>query len=382
MDELLPEWVEQVGGILETLNQGVIIVDDCPRVIFANAIFLEMVELGLEDVLGRAPETFFPPEDASVLMEHRRRGQEEGQSRFEFYLPKSLGGRLPVVVSAKQFEDPDGRTFAVITFTDISDQKRAETDLREANSLLEVRQSEIDEELLLAARVQESLAPKSLVWGNVRVETFYQPARTIGGDYGLVIPGDDWLTLLVCDVSGHGIGSALVANRLYTETLSLMESREELVPMLRHLNHFVMQSLAGSAFYLTLAIARLSRDGRWLEFAGAGHPPVMIVRPGGDMRLIESQSMVIGLFDQAVANDGALRIALEPGDRLVMYTDGFTDNFNTENKMLAVAGLAEIVAESANLPLARMKQRMLDCVGAWRVGPAADDMSLILAEVT
>jgi len=381
MDELLPEWVEQVGGILETLNQGVIIVDDCPRIIFANAIFLEMIELGADDVLGHAAETFFPPEDASIIMERRRRGQEEGHSRFEFYLPKASGGRLPVVISAKQFEDPDGRTFAVITFTDISEQKRAEIDLRQANSLLEVRQAEINEELLLAARVQESLAPRNLVWGNVHVETFYQPARTIGGDYGLVIPGDDWLTLLVCDVSGHGIGSALVANRLYTETLSLMESGKELVPMLRHLNSFVIQSLAGSAFYLTLAMARLSRDGRLLEFAGGGHPPVMLVRPGEAVRLIESQSMAIGLFDQAVAEDGASRMSLKPGDRLVMYTDGFTDNFNTENRMLGVAGLEEIVAESASFPLAEMKQRILDCVGSWRVGAAADDMSLILAEL-
>ena len=61
--------------------------------------------------------------------------------------------------------------------------------------------------------------PRALVWGNVHVETFYAPVHTIGGDFGLVAPKDDsHLNLLVCDVAGHGIGSALIANRIYTET--------------------------------------------------------------------------------------------------------------------------------------------------------------------
>jgi PAS domain S-box-containing protein len=382
MDELRPEWIEQVEGILQSLNQGVIIVDDCPRIVFANSIFLEMIGLPPEDLLGMGPETFFPPEDVPRLMEHRLRGQNEGHNRFEFYLPHSKGGRVPVVISAQQIEDPDGRTFAVVTFTDISEQKHTQLKLSEANSLLEERQSEIEEELQLAARVQESLAPKSLAWDGVRVETFYHAARTIGGDYGLVVPGDDWLTLLVCDVSGHGIGSALVANRLYTETVSQIESGAEPGPMLRHLNRFVMQSLAGSAFYLTLALARIKRDARTIEFASAGHPPVMIARRGQATRMLESGSMVIGLFENAIGADPTIEIPVQPGDRLVMYTDGFTENFDARGQMLGVAGLAKLVEESSALPLAEMKQSILEGVAAWRVGPAADDMSLILAEIT
>ena len=141
--------------------------------------------------------------------------------------PKSPGSRLPVVISARQLEDPDGRIFAIVTFTDITEQKSAEMDLRRANLLLEARERAIEEDLLLAARIQQSLAPRSLTWAAASVETYYQAARTIGGDYGLVTPGDDYLTLLLGDVSGHGIGSALVANRIYTETISLIEAGAE-----------------------------------------------------------------------------------------------------------------------------------------------------------
>ena len=113
---------------------------------------------------------------------------------------------------------------------------------------LEQRQSEIEEDLLLAARVQQSLAPQSLVWGGMRVEAYFHPVRTIGGDFGLVSPLDDrHLNLLVCDVSGHGIGSALVANRIYSETMAQFRSGAPLSEMLRQLNRFVMHNLGSSA---------------------------------------------------------------------------------------------------------------------------------------
>jgi serine phosphatase RsbU (regulator of sigma subunit) len=64
-----------------------------------------------------------------------------------------------------------------------------------------------------------------------------------------------------------------------------------------------------------------------------------------------------------------------------LYTDGFTETFNSRREMLGVGGLADIAREASTLPLAEMKQRILDRVADWRNGPAADDMSLILVEV-
>ena len=133
--------------------------------------------------------------------------------------------------------------------------------------------------------------------------------------------------------------------------------------------------------YFTLAAARLSRDGRSLEFSSAGHPPAMILRPGEAPRFLESASTILGCFDDAVRQESAVEIPLEAGDRVMLYTDGFTDNFNSRREMLGVKGLADIAREASTLPLAQMKQRILDRVAAWRDGPAADDMSLILVEV-
>jgi len=76
-----------------------------------------------------------------------------------------------------------------------------------------------------------------------------------------------------------------------------------------------------------------------------------------------------------------LEVQLDPGDRIVLYTDGITDVFNSEGKMLGVAGVQRFVRETATLPLDEMKRAILDRVGEWREGPPADDISLIFVEV-
>jgi len=379
--EISREWLDGVVGILETLNQGVIINDDCGEIMFANSHYLQMIGLPADEVIGRKVTDLFPPEDVPALLQQIERRQRQGSNLFEFYLPQRDGSRMPVVVTSRQIEDPDGGIFAVVTMTDISAQKRAETALREANVQLEQRHREIEEDLLLAARVQQSLAPGSLVWGGVAVETFYQPVRTIGGDFGLVAPRPDHLNLMICDVSGHGIGSALVANRIYTETMSQIERGVALAPMMQHLNRFVIGSLRSSVFYFTLVAARLDLSARTLEFAGAGHPPGMIVKPGDAPRLLESRSSVLGLLQDAVDTENAMQIPVASGERVILYTDGFTESFNEKDDMLGIEGLAEIVRETAMLPLPEMTREIVNRVAAFRGGPAADDMSLVVVEI-
>jgi len=199
-------------------------------------------------------------------------------------------------------------------------------------------------------------------------------------DYGLVRPGEERLDVLVCDVSGHGISSALVANRIYSETMAEIERGAELVSMLRHLNHFVVQNLGNSVSYFTMAAARLDRQGHSLKFVGAGHPPALLVRRGEAPRLLESRSMVLGLFEDAVASDPAVEETLQRGDRIVIYTDGLTESFNSSGEMLGIVGLGEIVRDASSLPLGEMKQQILNQVATWRSGPAADDVSLVLVE--
>jgi protein phosphatase len=185
----------------------------------------------------------------------------------------------------------------------------------------------------------------------------------------------------VCDVSGHGITSALVANRIYSETIKQLGDAAPLGEILRHLNRFVMQAIGVSDFFFTLAAARIDRSGKRMEFAGAGHPPVMIVQPGAAPRLLESRSMILGTLPEAVEDDASFEVDLERGDRIVLYTDGITDVFNSRGKILGVEGVQAIVQEASQLPFDKMMAGILDRVSAWRDGQVTDDMSLVLVEV-
>ncbi len=368
-------------GILEVLNEGVAIVDDQLRVLFANEALLRLGMYSREEIRGRTPDAIFPAKDIPYLLQQHESGHRYGRSRSEFYLPRKNGDQIPAIFSGRSIQGPDGQEYVLLIVTDISAQKRVEEQLRESNAQLEKRQMEIETELSLAARVQQSLAPQSLVWNDVSVETYYNPARTIGGDFGVVLPhGDELLSLIMCDVSGHGIGAALMANRIYSETLHQLERKAGPETMLRRIHDFVHDRIATDGFYFTMAAVRFSQRGRRMAFAAAGHPPAMLASKG-HIRLLDSQNGILGCLSETAPSNSVDEINLEPGDRLVLYTDGLVEVFNNRDDMLGVEGFARLVIDSAKLPLPEMRQAVLDGVAAWRHGPLADDVSLVIVEV-
>jgi sigma-B regulation protein RsbU (phosphoserine phosphatase) len=375
-----PDWLLQMEVILEALNEGVVIVDNQVRVVFANEALLRLGGYKRGELYGRTPDGIFPQQDLPYLMQQHAAAQRYGHHRHEFYVPRKDGEKVPVIYSVQEIPGPHGQQYGLIVLTDIGAQKRVEEQLRQSNALLEKRQSEIEAELSLAARVQESLAPRSLVWGNVAVEAYYSPATTIGGDFGVVLPHGNELTLLVCDVSGHGIGSALVANRIYSETLHELTRNTGLGRLMGRLHTFVRDYIGLGGFYFTMAAARFVQRGRRLTFAAAGHPPAILVS-NGSIRLLDSQSAILGCLVDVTLSESVDEVDLTSGDRLVLYTDGFTEVFNERGEMLGVEGLAELVRLSAKRTLQEMKQAILDGVAAWRQGPLTDDMSLVIVEL-
>jgi PAS domain S-box-containing protein len=257
-----PDWLHPMASILEELNEGVVIVDNQLRIVFANEALIRLGAYERGELQGHTPDAIFPPEDMPYIMQQHETGQRYGRHRHEFYIPRKDGEKIPAIFSGRMIHGPDGQDYTLLLMTDISAQKCVEEQLRESNALLEKRQREIEAELSLAARVQQSLAPRSLVWNDVAVEAYYSPARTIGGDFGVVLPhGEELLNLLVCDVSGHGIGSALVANRIYSETVHELERNTGPGSLLRRLHDFVHDYIAPDGFYFTMAAGRLSSGG-------------------------------------------------------------------------------------------------------------------------
>ena len=376
-----PDWLRQMESILEELNEGVVIVDDQLRIVFANEALLRLGMYSREEICGLTPDAIFPAKDIPYLLRQHESGQLYGRSRSEFYLPRKNGERIPAIFSARYIQGPDGQKCVLLIVTDISAQKRVEDQLRESNAQLEKRQMEIEAELSLAARVQQSLAPQSMVWNDVSVEAYYSPARTIGGDFGVVFPhNNEALTILMCDVSGHGISSALMANRIYSETLHTLERKAGPGIMLRRVHDFVHGHLETDGFYFTMAAMRFSRCGRRATFAAAGHPPAILVS-NGCIRLLQSQNGILGCLAETAPTESVDEIELKSGDRFILYTDGLVEVFNHEEEMLGVEGFSQLVLDSAKHKLPEMRQAILDGVAAWSHGPLTDDVSLVIVEI-
>src|ERR1700721_86076 len=376
-----PDWLREMETILEELNEGVMVLDDELRVIFANEALARMGHFDRQEIQGRTPDAIFPSEDLPGIKRQHESGLRYGRNRTEFYFPRKDGGKIPAIFSGRVIQGPDKRDYVLLTVTDISAQKGIEEQLRESNSLLQKRQDEMDAELALAAHVQQSLAPHSLIWKNLAVEAYYCPARTVGGDFGVVHPdGDDSLTIVLSDVSGHGVGSALMANRIYSETLHALGRNSEPGTLLRELHHFVHARIPVDGFFFTMTAARFSHDGRRLSFSAPTQPPAILVSNGNPRRL-ESRNGILGCLPETIPSEPSIEVELSPGDRLILYTDGLVEVFNCLDDMLGVEGLEDLVLQSAKLPLADMQKTILDGVAAWRHGPLADDISLVIVEV-
>jgi phosphoserine phosphatase RsbU/P len=376
-----PDWLRRMESILEELSEGVVIVDDELRVVFANEALIRMGQYERGEIQGRTPDAIFPREDLPEIKRQHESGHRYGRNHNDFYIPRKDGEKVPAIFNGRVIQGPDGQQYSLLTITDISAEKRVEEQLRESNSLLEKRQSEIEAELALAAHVQRSLAPRSLVWNNLVVEAFYSPARTIGGDIGVVFPhGDEFLSIVVADVSGHGIGAALMANRIYSETLHALERKTEPGTLLQRLHDFVHDRIAVDGFYFTMAAARLGQRGKRMTFAAGAQPPAMLVS-NGTLRLLGSQNGILGCLSEVAPSEPEDEIELVAGDRLVLYTDGLVEVFNSRHDMLGVEGLKELVRQSATRALPEMKQAILDGAAEWRHGALADDVCLVIVEV-
>src|SRR5258707_13188636 len=107
----------------------------------------------------------------------------------------------------------------------------------------------------------------------------------------------------------------------------------------------------------------------------------MIVQSGAEPRLLPSRSTILGTLTDAVDGNATLNTEIEAGDRVVLYTDGLTDVFDSHGAMLEVEGVQNIVRETSFLPFSEMKQGILNRVAARRDGPPDDYVCIALVEV-
>ena len=199
--------------------------------------------------------------------------------------------------------------------------------LEYANRVLEDQAAVIQADLDRAEIIQRALLPQAppRVSGWC-MDTLYRPGSSVGGDfYDAILLDQNHLALVIADAAGHGVAAAMISVLLKTRLHPMGQAGEILGPaqVLQDLNHTLFQTLSAPGTFITAAYILIDlREGK-ARFASAGHTPCLLTSAGGQVRLLQRTGPALGLDAEADYTQTEVRI--EPGDRLLLYTDGVTD---------------------------------------------------------
>ena len=195
------------------------------------------------------------------------------------------------------------------------------------------------EELEIASRIHQGLMSFELpVLPYAKLAARSVPCLCIGGDFFDAVALDDWVTLTIADVSGKGVSAAIVGATLQGIIHAQLLGRQELPAIATVLNRFLCSRSVGK--YVTYVMVKLFTDGR-AEYINCGHvQPLLVSREG--MRLLEEGNTVAGLIPSAQYTSA--RLLLEPGDRILLTTDGITEAENLQGEQFGAGGLERLAA--------------------------------------
>jgi PAS domain S-box-containing protein len=278
-----------------------------------------------------------------------------------------------ILARGAAIRDATGKAHRMVgSHLDITSLKRAEYALREKEA-----------ELIAAAEIQNFLLPR----GSVSVPGFSIAGRCYPSDFAagdhfdyLWLPDGSFLIILA-DVTGHGLGPAIVTAAAHARIRALCENHSDLTQIAVKANAALHRETRDDLF-LTLIAGRIDLESRELTYVNAGHPPAIVLDATGDVKAsLESTSMPLAIHSDLKCDTGA-RIPLADQDVVLFYTDGLVDAQSATGPPFGIDRVLQVVRENSRRSAAEIIDALHSAVyehtGTTRL---FDDLTLVVLKV-
>jgi serine phosphatase RsbU (regulator of sigma subunit) len=231
-----------------------------------------------------------------------------------------------------------------------------------------------------AREIQQALLPGRIPQApGIRIAGAWQPARVVGGDYYDVLDlGSGRLALVIADVSGKGIPAALLMSNVQAAVKALAYEATAPKDLCERVNRVISSNISVGRF-ITFFYGVLDTRTMTLAYSNAGHLPPILWHTSGTVERLDAGGLILGVSKRAVYEQG--EVALEPGDRLLLFTDGLSEAFNGEDEEFGEERLAALVADSENATAEEIGRRVLRAVAEFSNNNFHDDATLIAVTV-
>ncbi len=240
----------------------------------------------------------------------------------------------------------------------------------------------LEEELNVARQIQRNLLPRTLPTGPYfEVAAFSQPSRQVGGDFYdfFDLPGQR-LGLVIADVSGKGLGAALLVSQLQAILKSEVRNRRSIAESIGNTNTFVTEITSAEQF-ATMVYAELDPAAGALTYANAGHNYPIVVRRDGSHARLESGGLVLGVIPDVAYEVSTLSI--QSGDVIFLFTDGLSDLEAPDGDGFGEERIVEMVIQNRHLTPERLAQEVVRHATEFSAGELGfDDLTFVVLKIS